>query len=444
MTFFRYGAAATQAFLWIVLWTLPTDLSVASDQIPGSVPSGVVALIGGMVHTATGPPIENGTVLLEDGKILAVGTGVEILDDYQQIDCAGKQIYPGLFNTVGALGLVEIDAVRATVDLRETGKWNPNVVANAAVNPDSELIPVTRANGVLVALSSPIGGRVSGTASVLQLDGWTIRDMTVSASAGLVVNWPYMRTRRTWDDDDTAEEQVKRRTEDLKSLEEFFSTAAAYAEADTAGTLQQRDLKWDAMLPVMRGEIPVIIQADSTLQIEAAVAFSQRHKIRPIISGGYGAAACVALLKKQNIPVIIAGTLRLPQNRHDGYDAAYTLPKRLFDAGVKYCIGGVGRFSSSNARNLPYHAANAVAFGLDSDEAIRSVTLYPAEILGVADRIGSIEEGKLATLFVSNGDILETETQVERAYIAGRPVDLTSRHTQLYEKYLMKQNSQRQ
>jgi imidazolonepropionase-like amidohydrolase len=287
---------------------------------------------------------------------------------------------------------------------------------------------------------------ISGTSALIQHDGWTWEEMTLSAPIGMHVRWPNMVPVLQWDTEKSSRDQRKDRDEALKALQKVFDDARAYQTARRAatgdGTLSQPiDVRWEAMLPVLDGNLPIIVHADRADQIQAAVALATREKVRLIVLGGYDAPQCARLLKKHKVPVILAGTLQLPKHRDDAYDAAYTLPERLRSAGVEYCIGMGGR-DDSNMRNLPYHAAMAVGFGLSQDEALRAITIYAARILGVDDRVGSIEVGKDATLIVTDGDILETATHVEAAFIQGRPVDLSNRHKRLWHKYQEKYRRQ--
>lgn len=418
----------------------------ASNEIPGAPQQRPIALIGGTIHPVSGPPIEEGIVLFEQGKITAIGRKVTLPRDAQQVEIHGKHVYPGLFDGSTNMGLVEINAVRATRDSRETGQLNPNVKAQVAVNPDSEIIPVTRASGVLLALTAPSGGLISGTSAVLQLDGWTYEDLTLAAPTAMHIDWPRMAPATDWWNDESLKKQAEERDEALQQLNDVIADARAYQRARLAAADRSeplaRDARWEAMLPVLRGELPVVVQADELQQIQAAVAFAAREKLRLIIYGGYDAESCAPLLKEHDVPVMLAGVHRLPLRRSDDYDAPYTLAERLRKAGVKYCITGAGRFGATNARNLGYHAATAAAYGLSKEEALRSVTRYPAEILGVADRVGTLDPGKDATLIVTNGDPLEAATQVESAYIQGRTVDLNNRHRRLYEKYREKYRQQ--
>ncbi len=414
------------------------DRLCASPQIPGAPQKRPVALVGGTVHSVTAPPIEGGTVVFSEGKIVAVGRDVAIPDDAQKIDCRGKHVYPGLFDADSHLGLVEIQAVRATVDEIETGRINPNVRTATAINPDSELIPTTRSNGVLLTVTSPDGSLITGKSAVIQLDGWTTEDLLLKAEAGLHISWPQITAIRNWPMPDSIALHVTDKDDMIAEMRRFFSQARAYWLAKTAAResntkAPDHDIRLESMIPVLEGKLPVVIDAEELQQIQSAVAFCQREKIKMILYGGYDAPRCADLLKKHDIPVIIASVLRLPMRIHDPYDSAYTTAKRLHEAGVRFCIAGVGRMG--NMRNLPYHAAMAAAYGLPRDEALKSVTLYPAQIFGLADRVGSIESGKDATLIVTTGDPLEITTNVTSAYIQGRTVDLNDRHKTLWKKY---------
>lgn len=419
-----------------ILVLAAASASFASTPVPGSPQSGPIAIASATIHTVSGKPIEGGTIVFHDGKIVAVGKDVPVPADAQVIDAAGKHVYPGLLDAFSNMGLVEINAVRATRDYREVGDINPNSKAQVAVNPDSEMIPVTRSNGVLLAHSVPQGGVISGQSALLQLDGWTWEDLTLKGPVAMHIDWPRMSPVQAWWEEKSNKEQIEQRDKQLKKLEQAFDDARAYQKARSAEASEQpHDSRWEAMLSVLSGELPLIVSADDVQQIQSAVAFAARQKVKLIIYGGYDAPKCAELLKKHEVPVVVSAIYRLPDRRWEDYDAAYTLPARLREAGVRYCIAGSGRFGASNVRNLPYHAATAVAFGLPHDEALRAITLYPAQILGVGDRVGSLEEGKDATLFIADGDPLETTTQVETAFIGGRKLDLTDKHKQLWQKY---------
>lgn len=407
---------------------LTATVASASPEIPGAPQDKPIALVGATIHPVSRPDIVAGTLLLVDGKIAALGKDVEIPQNALRIDVTGKHIYPSLFDAYSSLGLVEVNAVRATVDHSETGQINPNVKSWVAVNPDSELIPVARSNGVLLALSAPSGGLVSGQSAVLQLDGWTFEDMTLASGVAMHLNWPRISS-----------DSGRPSESSMQQLRKLFDDARAYRQARAAeGSGQPLDLRLQAMLPVLDGKQPLVVDADELRAIQGAVAFGEEQQVRVVIYGGYDAPQCAELLVKNRVPVLLSGVYRLPERRSEPYDAAFTIANQLNEAGVQFCITGSGRFGGSNVRNLPYHAAMAAAFGLPPDVALKSITSYPAEILGVADRVGSLEVGKDATLFVCDGDPLETATQVEAAYIQGRRVDLNDRHKSLWKKYRAK------
>lgn len=414
----------------------PVQPAMASDQIPGARQTRPVALTNAVIHPVTGPVIERGTLVFTAGRITELGPDVQPPNGAEIIDLQGKHVYPGLIEAHTQLGLTEISSTRATIDHTETGFINPSVAAHVAVNPDSELIPVTRANGVLAALTAPSGGLVSGQAAVLQLDGWTWEQMTLKPRAALVINWPRISaaTRRSLTRSDNTEPASDENP--VKQLRDLFAQARAYGKARAANPDAQRfDARLAAIHSVLENHTPLLVSADRLDQINSAVAFAVEQQTPLIIFGGYDAPDCAALLRQYNVPVIVSAIHREPLRNHDDYDASFTLPERLRQAGVRFCISGSARSETWNARNLPWHAATAAAYGLPRDEALKAITLYPAQILGVADRLGALEPGRDATLFVSTGDPLETEPQVTNAWIQGRRVDLSSKHSQLYQKY---------
>ncbi|MFN5977541.1 MAG: amidohydrolase family protein [Planctomyces sp.] len=415
---------------------LSVQSALASDQIPGAPQKKPVALVNGVLHTVSGPVIEAGTIVFDNGRITELGPRMQPPPNADVIDLQGRHVYPGMIESHSQLGLTELSSTRATIDTSEVGLLNPNVTAATAVNPDSELIPVTRANGVLVALSAPSGGLVSGKASLLQLDGWTSVDMTLQRESGLVINWPASFRSSFFGPPSAGGAGGEAGGSQVQELRNLFTDARAWSKARTASPETQRyDIRFASMQSVLAGKVPLIVAADEAEEIQAAVAFGVEQKLQVIIFGGYDAESCAELLRRYQVPVIVSAVHRDPRNDHDDYDAAYTLPERLREAGIRFCISGSARSETWNTRNLPYQAATAAAYGLPRDEALKSVTLYPAQILGVADRLGSLEPGRDATIFVSTGDPLETDSQVTQAWIQGRVVDLNSRHTQLAGKY---------
>ena len=409
-----------------------------AGEIPAKAQDHPIAIVGATIHTVSGQNIENGTVVFDKGKIIALGANVDIPKGAEIIDAKGKYVYPGMIDAHSSIGLVEIGAVRATRDISETGSINPNIRAEVAVNPESEVIPVSRANGVTLAMTMPDGGTISGTAAVIALDGWTWEEMTMKAPAGMVVNWPSMTINHAWWERRSEDEQKKARDKALNEIRNVFHDARAYLQAKRSENSQgvpfhNVDVRWEAMAPVLDGKIPVLMNAEEIQQIQAAVAWAEQEHVKLVILGGYDAWRAADLLKAKHVPVIVNPILRTPGRNFEAYDEPMSLPKKLYEAGVQFCIAGEP--DPSNERNLPYHAAMAASYGLPKDEALKAVTLYPAQILGIADKAGSLEVGKDATLIVTDGDPLEIMSNVQMEFIQGKNIPLTSRHTRLYEKY---------
>jgi imidazolonepropionase-like amidohydrolase len=407
--------------------------------VPVAVRAESVALTGATVHMVSGPTLPNATVVITDGRIAAVGAGITPPAGAKVVSCAGKHIYPGMISAFTILGLVEISSVLGTRDDAETGNVNPDIRAEVEINPESDLLPVARVNGITSALSVPRGGAISGTSALIHLDGWTQEDMTVAKPVGLHVNWPSMAINRAWWETRSEEEQRKTREEAVQAIRQSFEDARAYwkareAEGKAGIPRHDRDVKWDAMGKALRGEIPVMFHAGALNQIRSVLRFVDEQKLEKVVLvGGNDAWMVTDELKARDIAVITGDPLSLPDRSYEAYDYGMALASKLQAAGVRFCISDNG--GSTNARNLGYQAAMAAAFGLPRDEALKSITLYPAQILGVGDRLGSIETGKIADLIVTTGDPLEIETQVEQVYINGKPTSMETRHTRLFKKY---------
>jgi len=403
------------------------------------------------LHPVSGPAIANGSLLIVAGKIRAIG-GADLAAPAgaKTVDLGGRHVYPGMVAANTSLGLAEIRSVNASMDSTETGPLNPNARAMVAFNADSELLPITRAGGVLAALSVPDAGRtglIAGTSALLQLEGWNWQDMALVPEVGLHIAVPRLRLNSALfpTQPEARLAEIRRSTEArLKMLDEAFDHAKAYALARAADPATPVDTRWEAMRPVLPATPgaaparPVFMQADDLAQIRFALDFAARHGLKLVIVGGADSWRVADTLRERNVPVIIGGLLRLPMRRDDPPDALFALPAKLAAAGVRYCIAEGGR-DSTNERNLPFEAAHARAFGLSDDEALKAVTLYPAQILGVGDRLGSIEVGKLANLFVADGDPLEPTTRIERVFMQGREIELSDRQTALRDKYLKRQ-----
>ena len=416
--------------------------SVASDQIPAPPQTHPILLRNATIHPVTSKVIKRGDILFEKGVITAMGRRIGILpDNTETIDLAGKHIYPGLIAATTTMGLMEVGAVRATLDYSESGTVNPNVRAEVSYNPDSELIPVTRSNGIAIIHTTPMGGLISGTSAAMMLDGWTWESATLKAPVAMHLNWPRMTGGAYPYFTQSAEELKKQREERLKMLEEVFEEAKGYLEASNAyergdGPAMDTDMRWESMIPVLRREVPVFVHADEVQQIEGAVEWSRRMGIDITIVGGDDAWRVADLLARYNIAVIYDGIHSLPSRRWEDYDVHFTAPLKLYKAGVKFCIAtSTSQFAAPHQRNVPYQAATAAAYGLPREEALKAVTLHVAEILGIDDRVGSLEMGKDATLIITDGDPLDIRTQVHRVFIQGKKIDMSDRHKVLYEKY---------
>ena len=417
------------------------SFTFASDQIPASQQDHAILIKDVTIHPISGPPIEEGFLLFENGKIVYTGNKfTKLLNKIEVVSLPGKHVYPGLISANSIMGLVEVNAVRSTRDFAEVGSFNPNVRAEVSYNPDSEIIPVTRSNGVAIVLSAPQSGLVSGTSAAMMLDGWTSETATLKAPVGMHIHWPGMNVSHSPWAQKSPEEQKKERDKQLKELDEILDKARAYVQsADTENSLQKTDLKWASMAAVVKGELPAFIHANSVQQIEAAVEWATRQELKMVLVGGRDAWMVTDLLKKNAIPVIIEATHKLPSQRWSDYDEPFKTPLKLYEAGIEFCItSNSGSFQTPHLRNLPYEAATAAAHGLPKDEALKAVTLYPAEILGIADRVGSLDVGKDATFIITDGDPLEVMTSVEQVYIQGRKVDMSDRHKMLRDKYTEK------
>ncbi len=431
---------------------LPLAAASAAAQLgsfnapPG--PAAVYAIRGARIVTVSGPVIERGTVVIgADGRIQAVGADVAIPADAQTLDGAGFTVYPGMMDAATTMGLSEIpQGAASTVDVSELGTFNPNVQAYYGINPHSSHIGVTRVVGITHVLSRPTGGIVSGQAALVNLAGDTPAQMAVIQQAALAVSLPRSgfagRGFGRGGGAQTAggtQEADRARTAQLDSLRRLLGDAQAYGRAQTAYASNTqlprpaRDVVLASLDPVLDGRMPVIFLADAAADIRTAVTFAQENDLKAIIIGGREAPDVADLLKQHDVPVVLTGVMSLPGREDDPYDIHYTLPARLSAAGVRYAIASGDE--GAEARNLPYVAGMAAAHGLSKEEALKAVTLFPAQIFGVGDRFGSIEVGKVANLVMTTGDLLEPRTDTRALFINGRPVPLSTKHTYLFEMF---------
>src|SRR5437867_8705890 len=401
-----------------------------------------VAIRNATIYPVTSAPIANGTIVFANGVITAIGTNVAIPSGATVIDGAGLSVYPGLIDSGSQVGLTEVSSVAGTNDTSELGDLNPNARAEVAVNPHSNLIPVTRVNGITTVIAEPEGGIISGQSALIQLSGWTPKEMVLKAPVAMHIHFPRLRTV-SFDEqpqDEEAEKEAKKNySNQVDKLRDILRDAQAYSKAaaarakDTTVRRFDRDVILEALVPVVEGREPVIVHASLARDIKAAIKFADEFKLKMILADAEEVAQVIPDLKSRNIPVILGPILALPPHEDDPYDLIFTNAKTLYDNGIRFAIQSS---DSHNARNLPYHAATCAAFGLPKDVALKSITIFPAEIFGIADRIGSLEVGKIANVIVTNGDPLEIVTQVKKVFIGGEDIPMDTYQTLLYEKFL--------
>jgi imidazolonepropionase-like amidohydrolase len=409
-------------------------------------PRGVFAIRNARIVTVSGPDIENGTVVIRDGKIEAVGASVNVPANAQTIDGRGLSVYPGMIDAGTNMGLVEVpQGANGTVDLSEVGDFNPNAKAIIAVNPHSAHIAVTRVEGVTNTVTAPTGGLISGQAALINLLGTAPKEMAVIAQAALVINYPRVAggggggfggfQQQPANLSETLEANARQ----LEQIRKLLRDAEAYGRSQDANAKDRslprpdQNLVLESLVPYVRGEHPVMFRAEREAEIRGAIRFAEEMKLKPIILGGNDAWKVASLLKEKNVPVIVTGVLSLPVREDDAYDALYENAAKLQQAGVLFAISTGD--SGPEVRNLAQWAGMAAAFGLSKEDALKSVTLNPARIMNAADRLGSIEAGKMANLVVTDGDLLEIRTHIRYLFIDGRPVVLSSRHTELNDAF---------
>jgi len=416
---------------------------VTTPVAPQSQP---VVLRGATIHTVTKGTIANGTIVLDKGRILAIGGAeVAVPRGAKVVDVAGKHIYPGLIDAYSTVGITEIDAVEVSNDITELGDFNPNVRAEVAVNAESRHIGTSRSAGVLVAFSTPEGGVISGLSSAMSLEGWTWEEMSMKGAAALNVNWPdpVARPRRFGGGPPPGAmgpgarpPAPKTYAEQVQALKDFFAEARAYRDAQKAGQVARTDVRYASMIPVLDRAIPVVVAANSVSQINDAITWAKGEGVRLVIRGGRDAIHVADRLKAENVPVILTSTLDAPQRTYEGYDGGYNAPAQLYAAGVRFAIaGGSGGLYTYR---LPWEAGVAVAFGLPEEEALKAVTINAAEFMGIADQVGSLEIGKQATLLITSGTPLNMTSDVIQAYIQGREIDMNDMQKQFFKKYMEK------
>jgi imidazolonepropionase-like amidohydrolase len=434
--------------LAVAATTASTSAQTAVRPAQGAPAQSAVLIRNATVVPVTGPRIENGSIVIRDGRIEVVGANVTAPGDARVIDGTGLFVYPGMIDAGTQLGLTEIGSVPGGEDTQEIGDFNPHNIALTAVNPHSELIPVTRVNGVTTAITGAEGGLISGQAGLIDLIGWTPAEMAARRHAAMVVSYPSLggggfggggRFGGSQQSDAERREELDRRTRSLRS---YFADAKAYAEVKgrltSGGGVRKVNQAMEAMTSVIRGEIPVIFDVTTADQIRGVLALADTFGIKVILRGAREAWRLADTLAMRKIPVIV-GPLTSAPGAEDPYDMTYANPGVLARAGVKIAFQ---TSDAANSRNLPYNAALAVAYGLDADAAWRALTINAAEIFGVADRYGSLEPGKVANVIVTTGDPMDVRSVARYVFIRGQPVPLDDRHTRLYEQFKARPKTQ--
>lgn len=392
----------------------------------------------GKLHIGNGNVIESALIGIKEGEITLVKNSLAYSFDEAEwdtiIDASGKEIYPGFVASNSTLGITEIDAVRASRDFDETGLFNPHVRSLIAFNVESVVVSTVRTNGVLMAQSTPRGGIISGASSVLHLDGWNWEDAVTNMDDGIHLNWPATLSGGGWWANPQPKKANEKYGEQLERIKTFFRAASAYSKTKKSDEI---DLRFEAMREIFNGEKRVYVHASELKALLDILDFAKELEIKfPVIVGGYDAYLIASQLKDAKIPVMLQRPHSLPENEGDDVDLPYKLPKLLMDGGVKFCIQNEGDMEAMNARNIPFLAGTARTYGLSEEEAISAVSLWPCEIMGMDKSYGSVEEGKVATLFISDGDALDMmSNNVSTAIVGGSFMSLTNRQRELYLKY---------
>lgn len=423
-----------------ILLLLILNLSIGLSQVPTPLPQNnkTILLLNGLTHIGNGETVNKSAIGIKNGKIEFVKNALTYTVKKSEwdtiIDVKGKQVYPGFIAANSTIGLTEIDAVRATNDFKETGLINPNVRSLIAYNTDSKVLYTIRTNGVLLCQPTPRGGLISGTSSVMNMDGWNWEDAVLKIDDGIHINWPSKYTNTGWWAELGEIKPNKNYQKTIKLLVDFFKKAVAYSKVKKPNPI---DLKLKAMIDIFKGKQRVYFHTYFAPEINDVIDFSRLFKLKfPVIVGGYDAYRLAERLKENHFTVMLENPHHLPHFEGDLTSLVYELPKKLQDASLLFCIQNAGQMEVMNTRNLPFLAGTAMAYGLTEEQAIASVSLNAAKILGIDQQVGSLEVGKKATLFVSEGNALDMRTNnVVIALVNGNFIDLTNHQKQLSEKY---------
>ena len=399
-----------------------------------------ILIKGGFLHVGNGITMESAAVGVEEGRVTFVrnslGYTIDPADWDTIIDVTGQHIYPGFVAPNSTLGITEIDAVRATRDYRDVGTYNPHVRSQIAFNVESDVVSTVKSNGVLICQPTPRGGIVSGTSSVMKMAGWNWEDATISKDDGIHLNWPSSMQGGGWWAEPADRKQNEKYGENLKEIEEFFDMATAYLESDDS----EFDQRLEAMRGIFKGDKRVYIHADELQELTDVIDFAKEYKLKfPVIVGGYDSHLLTSELKAAKIPVMLLRTHSLPENEEDDIDHPFQLAVNLKEGGVQFCLQNEGDMEAMNARNIPFLAGTAMAYGLSEEDAISSISLWSCQIMGIDKDYGSVQRGKSATFFVSQGSALDMRSNhVTTALVDGELVSVDNFQTELYEKYKSK------
>jgi hypothetical protein len=417
----------------IVLFLLCVTLSFA-QQTPAPKQTEDFAIVGATAHIGNGSVIENSVIVVSNGKITTVGPASTPLTKQIVIDAKGKHVYPGFIVSNGTLGLVEVDAVKASNDLSELGTFNPHIRSIIAYNAESKIVESMRPNGVLLGQVVPRGGRITGTSSIVQYDAWNWEDAAIKTDDGIHINWPNSFSRgRWWLGEDPGLKPNKDYNKQVKELVDYMSESKSYNK----GSKDERHLPFEALAGLFDSSKRLYINVDDEKGITDAVNFAKEHGITKItIIGAYQAGNLTNFLKQNNVSVFLRRVHTRPELEDDDYDLPYKLAKKLVDAGVLVSLEPSGQMERMNSRNLPFYAGTTVAHGLSKEQALQLITENAAKILGIDDMYGTLEVGKSATLFISEGDALDMRTnKVTHAFIDGRNLSLETHQTKLWKRY---------
>lgn len=421
-------------FLWIIG-------NIFAQQTPAPRQSIAYSIEGATAHLGDGTVLENSLIMFANGKITFVGSAnLKIGRIGTVINAKGKHVYPGFIATNSTLGLGEIDAVKASLDVEEVGTMNPHIRSLIAYNAESKVVESMRPNGVLMGQITPRGGLISGTSSVVQFDAWNWEDAAIKVDDGIHVNWPASITYgRWWLGEDPAAKMNKKYPKQVAQLSEYIQQSKDYLK----GAATPVNLEFEALKELLSGSKKLYVHAHGEREITDAIHFANTFKLKLVIVGGDEAHKVANTLVKNQVPVILERAHRIPNGDDSDYDFSYKLAKLLLDKGIVVAVGMDGQMERMNTRNLPFYVGTYAAHGIDKEEALKMITSNAAKILGIESSVGSIAIGKHATLFISQGDALDMRGNIlTHAFIQGRTVSLETHQTKLWKRYETKYKNQ--